>query len=393
MGICWGSPVDEPNPYPPRPTTISHLSQDASIAISNSSWQTVASTNFTTWISQVSSSLTNLGANNQSSREITDEVLSHGGITAGEHLRVFTYAQLKAATRNFRSDMIVGRGGYGKVYKGGLKEKVPSEGIKKLVIAVKTLDTRSRQGFKEWLAEVNILGSLSHPNLVKLLGYCLEGGKFFLVYEFVQNGSLNYHLFGKGSLRPLPWTVRFKIAKGMARGLAYMHTLDAPIIHRDFKSSNVLLDKCYDAKISDFGLAFLGSAAGTSNLKTSVLGTYGYAPPEFIASGHLYVKSDVYSFGVVLVEMLTGLRATDKRRPKAQIVLVNWVKPYLSNKRKLKKVMDSRLEGKYPYSEASEIAQLAIKCLHNEAHLRPSMKEVAETMERIEASRHKRNRA
>ncbi|KAJ9166909.1 hypothetical protein P3X46_021598 [Hevea brasiliensis] len=397
MGICWSSPADVPSPDPPPiSTTIDRLNPDTSL-VSDRSWQTVASTNFT-WASQVSTSLTVPGTNNatensQASEGIDFEGLSNGDIIAGETLRVFTYAQLKAATHNFRRDMLLGRGGFGKVYKGGLKEYVPSEGKKKSVIAVKKLDTMGRQGFEEWLSEVRILGKLSHPNLVKLLGYCLENEKFLLVYELLQNGSLNYQLFGKGSVWPLPWDIRFKIALGIARGLAYMHTLDAPIIHRDLKSSNILLDKSYNAKISDFGLAFLGSFASSSHATRSFSGTAGYMDPKYIATGRLYVKADVYGFGVVMVEILTGLRAIDKRRPTEQWVLVDWVKPYLSSKRKLKKIMDSRLEGKYPYKEASQIAQLAIKCLQQEPKFRPSMKEIVETLEQIEACHHKTKRA
>ncbi|KAG8633452.1 hypothetical protein MANES_18G105900v8 [Manihot esculenta] len=362
---------------------------------SESCGQTVASTNFT-WVSQVRTSLTVLGTNtatenSQASDEIDFEALSNGEAIAGENLRAFTYAQLKVATRNFRRDKVLGRGGFGKVYKGGLKEHVPSEGIKKSLVAIKKLDTTGNQGFKEWLTEIRILGRLSHPNLVKLLGYCMENENFLLVYDFMQNGSLNYHLFGKGLVRPLPWDIRFKIALGTARGLAYMHT--HVILHRDLKSSNILLDKFYNAKISDFGLAFLGPSAGSSHVETTLAGTYGYAAPEYIATGHLYVKSDVYGFGVVVVEMLTGLRAVDRRRPKEQQVLVDWVKPYLLSKRKLKQVMDSRLEGKYPYKEVSQIAQLAVRCLHLEPKLRPSVKEIVETLEHIEACHHKTKRA
>ncbi|XP_058190428.1 probable serine/threonine-protein kinase PIX13 [Rhododendron vialii] len=172
------------------------------------------------------------------------------------------------------------------------------------------------QGLEEWQSEVNFLGRLSHPNLVKLVGYCWEDKELLLVYEFMQKGSLENHLFGKGSaIQPLPWDIRFKILLGAARGLEFLHTSEKHIIYRDFKASNILLDGSYNAKISDFGLAKLRPSASQSHVTTRVMGTYGYAAPEYMATGHLYVKSDMYSFGVVLVEMLTGLHALDTTRP------------------------------------------------------------------------------
>ncbi|RYR00892.1 hypothetical protein Ahy_B06g079779 [Arachis hypogaea] len=244
------------------------------------------------------------------------------------------------------------------------------------VIAVKKLNSESLQGLEEWKSEVNFLGRLSHPNLVKLLGYCLEEAELLLIYEFMQKGSLENHLFGRGSaVQPLPWDIRLKIAIGAARGLAFLHTSEK-VIYRDFKASNILLDGAYNAKISDFGLAKLGPSASRSHVTTRVMGTYGYAAPEYVATGHLYVKSDVYAFGVVLVEMLTGLRALDPNRPSGQHNLTDWIKPYLHDRRKLKSIMDFRLEGKYPSKAAFRIAQLALRCLETEPKQRPSMKEV-----------------
>ncbi|KAH7847846.1 hypothetical protein Vadar_030845 [Vaccinium darrowii] len=299
------------------------------------------------------------------------------------NLRIFSFSELKTATHNFGEDRLLGEGSSGKVYKGWLDEKNGSN----LVFAAKKMDTKGFQGFKEWQSEVHILGRLSHPNLVKLLGYCWEDKELLLVYEFMPKGSLDDHLFGRGSsVQPLPWDIRLHILIGAARGMDFLHTSEKQVIYRDFKTSNILLDESYNAKMTNFGLARLGPSVSETHLTTQVVGTYGYAAPEYVAAGHLNIKSDVYSYGVVLIEMLTGLRAVDKNRPSAKHSLVEWVKPYLPQKRKLVNIMDSKLEGKYPSKAAFQIAQLALKCLGPYPKTRPSMKEVVETLERIDAS-------
>ncbi|KAL2456318.1 Protein kinase superfamily protein [Forsythia ovata] len=299
-------------------------------------------------------------------------------------------SELKSATRNFRSDTVLGEGGFGKVYKGWLADKSTAKSGNGSMIAVKKLNSDSQQGFQEWLSEVKFLGRLSHPNLVKLLGYCWEDKELLLVYEFMHKGSLENHLFGSGtSVQQLPWQIRLAILVGAARGLAFLHGLDRKIIYRDFKSSNILLDGSYNAKISDFGLAKMGPTESQSHVTTRILGTYGYAAPEYVSTGHLYVKSDVYGFGVVMVEMLTGLRALDTNRPDGQHILVDWIKPYLSDRRKLKNVMDSCLEGMYPFKDAFQIAQLALTCVENEHKIRPSMQEIVEKLEQIDSGNEK----
>ncbi|GAB4838663.1 Probable serine/threonine-protein kinase pix13 [Ancistrocladus abbreviatus] len=354
--------------------------------------QTPTSTgNLNSGISQTTSNTTSSRISNGSgasgfSVESGDEAYPNGQLLPTPNLREFTFQELRTATRNFRSDALLGEGGFGKVYKGWLEERQPPKSGSGLVVAVKKLNSESVQGFEEWQSEVNFLGRLSHPNLVKLLGYCWEEKELLLVYEFLQRGSLENHLFGRGSaVQPLPWDLRLKIARGAARGLAFLHTSDGRVIYRDIKASNILLDGVYNAKISDFGLAKLGPSASQSHVTTRVMGTYGYAAPEYIATGHLYVKSDVYGFGVVLAELLTGLRALDTTRPVGRQNLVDFVKPYLLDKRKLKNIMDFRLEGKYPIKAAVETAELSLKCTAQEPKNRPSMQEVVETLERIEA--------
>nr|XP_043635516.1 probable serine/threonine-protein kinase PIX13 isoform X2 [Erigeron canadensis] len=342
--------------------------------------------------STTSNSTASSGASSKLSRDSQfsaasggDAVGPDGSILSHPNLRVFSFAELKVATRNFRSDTVLGEGGFGKVYKAWLDDKSNSSS-KQNVVAVKKLNSESMQGLEEWQTEVDFLGRLSHPNLVKLLGYCYEGTELLLVYEFMQKGSLENHLFGRGStVQPLPWDLRLKISIGAARGLAFLHTSEKQVIYRDFKASNILLDGSYNAKISDFGLAKTGPSASQSHVTTRVMGTYGYAAPEYVSTGHLYVKSDVYGFGIVLVEMLTGMRALDTQRPAAQQNLGDWVKPYLADRRKLKTIMDSRLEGRYPSKAAGQIAQLALTCLGPEPKSRPSMQEVLEKLEQLDA--------
>ncbi|TKY57554.1 kinase APK1A [Spatholobus suberectus] len=375
MGICWGSP-----PHNSTPTTTGNLS-----TATPETSQTISSSYTTT--TTTTSGSGNSSINSKFSVSSGDQPYPNGQILPTSNLRIFTFAELKAATRNFRADTVLGEGGFGKVFKGWLEEKATSKSG--TVIAVKKLNSESLQGLEEWQSEVHFLGRLSHPNLVKLLGYCLEETELLLVYEFMQKGSLENHLFGRGSaVQPLPWDIRLKIAIGAARGLAFLHTSEK-VIYRDFKASNILLDGFYNAKISDFGLAKLGPSASQSHVTTRVMGTYGYAAPEYVATGHLYVKSDVYGFGVVLVEILTGLRALDNNRPSGQHNLTEWVKPYLDDRRKLKSIMDSRLEGKFPSKAAFRIAQLALKCIAAEPKQRPSMKEVLENLERIQAANEK----
>ncbi|XP_052194755.1 probable serine/threonine-protein kinase PIX13 isoform X2 [Diospyros lotus] len=362
MGICWASPSKN---HSPATTTAQFTSSLGGVS------QTTSNGNSTTTPSSGSGDT-----------RFSDEESPNGKILSFPNLRIFSFSELRNATRNFRNDSVLGEGGFGKVYKGWLDDK--QQHASGSVVAVKKLNSESTQGFQEWQSEVNFLGSLSHPNLVKLLGYCLEDNEKLLVYEFMQKGSLENHLFGRGAaVQPLPWGTRLKILIGAARGLAFLHTSDKHVIYRDFKASNILLDGSYNAKISDFGLAKLGPSASQSHVTTRVMGTYGYAAPEYVATGHLYVKSDVYGFGVVLVEMLTGLRALDPTRANGKQNLADWVKPYLSERRKLKTIMDSRLEGKYPSKAAFHISQLSLKCIESEPKTRPSMKEVVEALEKI----------
>ncbi|XP_022775542.1 probable serine/threonine-protein kinase PBL3 isoform X2 [Durio zibethinus] len=304
-------------------------------------------------------------------------------ILSSPHLKAFTFTGLKNATRNFRSDNLIGEGGFGYVYKGWMDEQTlaaarPGCGM---VVAVKKLKPEGFQGHKEWLSEVNYLGQLHHPNLVKLIGYCSEEENRLLVYEYLSKGSLENHLFRRGA-RPLSWAIRIRVAIDAARGLSFLHESEQPVIYRDFKASNILLDSEFNAKLSDFGLAKAGPTGDHSHVSTQVLGTRGYAAPEYIATGWLTASCDVYSFGVVLLELLSGRRVVDKTKVGVEENLVDWAKPYLGDRRKIFRIMDTKLEGQYPQRAAYTVALLALQCI-SEAKVRPRMGEVLTALEQL----------
>ncbi|OAY66801.1 Serine/threonine-protein kinase PBS1 [Ananas comosus] len=256
--------------------------------------------------------------------------------------QTFTFRELTAATKNFRQECFLGKG-ICRVYKGRLE----STGQ---IVAIKQLDRNGLQGNREFLVEVLMLSLLHHPNLVNLIGYCADGDQRLLVYEYMPLGSLEDHLHDLPlDKEPLDWNTRMKIAAGAARGLEYLHDkANPPVIYRDFKSSNILLDEGFHPKLSDFGLAKLGPVGDKSHVSTRVMGTYGYCAPEYAMTGQLTVKSDVYSFGVVLLELITGRKAIDSTRPHGEQNLVSWARPLFNDRRKLPKMADPRLDGRYP---------------------------------------------
>ncbi|KAJ6919150.1 hypothetical protein NC651_013186 [Populus alba x Populus x berolinensis] len=385
MGSCLRSFF-----YDPCPSSIAN-NNPSTPGTSNSTYSTTTIDVSTTSSSIVCKSQFSEAASHDEGNEVISN--AKGQILESSNLEEFTFADLKRAAKNFKSDTLLGEGGFGKVYKGWIDQKTyaPSKSGSGMVVAIKKLNSGSMQGLAEWQSEVNFLGRLWHPNLVKLLGFCWEDKELLLVYEFMPKGSLENHLFRRNpNIEPFSWDIRLKIAIGAARGLAFLHTSEKKVIYRDFKASNILLDEKYNAKISDFGLAKLGPSGGDSHVTTRVMGTYGYAAPEYIATGHLYVKSDVYGFGVVLLEMLSGQRALDWKRPTGQRNLVEWLKPLLSHKKKLKTtIMDSRIEGQYSSKAMVQAAQLTLKCLKADPKDRPSMKEVVEVLEQIEAMKEK----
>ncbi|MBA0559479.1 hypothetical protein Golob_016441 [Gossypium lobatum] len=298
-----------------------------------------------------------------------------------QNLRVFSLEELSDATNGFNRTLKIGEGGFGSVYKGTIK---PLGGRgHPLVVAIKKLNTHGLQGHKEWLAEVQFLGVVNHANLVKLLGYCCADGERgiqrLLVYEFMSNRSLEDHLFNKTST--LLWKTRLEIMLGAAQGLAYLHEgLEVKVIYRDFKSSNVLLDESFKPKLSDFGLAREGPTGDRTHVSTTVVGTYGYAAPEYIGTGHLTIQSDIWTFGVVLYEIITGRRTVERNRPTSEQKLLEWVKNFPPDSKRFSMIIDPRLQNDYSFSAAQKVGQLAKSCLNKNAKERPTMSQVAESL-------------
>lgn len=300
-----------------------------------------------------------------------------------EHnLRVFSFSELRNATNNFNRLVKIGEGGFGSVYKGSIR---PSNREGDLVmVAIKKLNKHGLQGHKEWLAEVQFLGIVDHPNLVKLIGYCSVDGERgiqrLLVYEYMPNKSLEDHLFGR-ALQVLPWVPRLQIILGAAQGLAYLHSgLEVQVIYRDFKTSNVLLDMDFKPKLSDFGLAREGPMGNHTHVSTNPVGTYGYAAPEYVETGHLTTHCDLWSFGVVLYEILTGRRALERNRPSMEQKLLDWVKKFPVDSKKFSLIIDPRMRNQYSLGAAKKIAKLADACLNKNPKERPTMDEVVEIL-------------
>lgn len=298
---------------------------------------------------------------------------------AGSNLHVFTVAELKLITQSFSSSNFLGEGGFGPVHKGFIDDKL-RPGLKAQPVAVKLLDLEGLQGHREWLTEVIYLGEMRHPHLVKLIGYCCEDEHRLLVYEYMPRGSLENQLFRRYSVS-LPWSIRMKIALGAAKGLAFLHEAKKPVIYRDFKASNILLDSDYTAKLSDFGLAKDGPEGDQTHVSTRIMGTHGYAAPEYLMTGHLTAASDVYSFGVVLLELITGKRSMDKSRPNREQKLAEWARPLLKCPRKLNRIIDPRLEGQYSEFGLEKAAELAYQCLSRRPKARPNVSTIVKTLE------------
>ncbi|CAM6100587.1 unnamed protein product [Calypogeia fissa] len=295
---------------------------------------------------------------------------------------IFTVKEMRKATEDFSPDNLIGEGGFGQVFRGVL-----SDGR---VVAVKQMDPASSvrqgaQGEREFRVEVDILSRLNHPHLVRLIGYCADYTHRLLVYEYMSNGNLQELLHGILRVR-LDWQTRLRIALGSAKALAYLHSGRAtgnPVIHRDFKSSNILLDDHLRAKVSDFGLAKLVPYGNKPYVSTRVIGTVGYFDPKYTSTGRLTVKSDVYGFGVVLLELLTGRRAVDASSFECGGEnLVFRVREALKSKKKLKKVIDTELNpDTYSFDNVRKFADLAARCIRDEDSRRPMMAECVKELQ------------
>uniref|UniRef100_A0A0E0F1M9 non-specific serine/threonine protein kinase n=1 Tax=Oryza meridionalis TaxID=40149 RepID=A0A0E0F1M9_9ORYZ len=285
----------------------------------------------------------------------------------------FTLRDLELATNCFSKDNVIGEGGYGVVYRGRLSNGTP--------VAVKKILNNLGQAEREFRVEVEAIGHVRHKNLVRLLGYCVEGTQRMLVYEYVNNGNLESWLHGELSqYSSLTWLARMKILLGTAKALAYLHeAIEPKVVHRDIKASNILIDDEFNAKISDFGLAkMLG--AGKSHIATRVMGTFGYVAPEYANSGLLNEKSDVYSFGVVLLEAITGRDPIDYDRPPDEVNLVDWLKMMVANRRS-EEVVDPNLERRPSTKELKRALLTALRCIDLNSEKRPRMDQVVRMLD------------
>lgn len=290
--------------------------------------------------------------------------------------------ELKEATDNFGANSLIGEGSYGRVYLANLRNG--------RCAAIKKLDVSNQQEpDNEFLAQVSRVSRLKHDNVVELIGYCLDGNLRVLAYEFATMGSLHDILHGRKGVQGaqpgpvLDWMQRVKIAVGAARGLEYLHERVQPsIIHRDIRSSNVLLFDDYTAKIADFNLSNQAPDMAARLHSTRVLGTFGYHAPEYAMTGQLTQKSDVYSFGVVLLELLTGRKPVDHTLPRGQQSLVTWATPRLSED-KVKQCVDPKFKTDYPPKAVAKMAAVAALCVQYEADFRPNMSIVVKALQAL----------
>ncbi|XP_023004392.1 probable receptor-like protein kinase At1g80640 isoform X3 [Cucurbita maxima] len=280
------------------------------------------------------------------------------------------YKLLEAATDNFSKSNVLDEGSTGHVYKARFDDK--------MLAAVKRIDYGGPDAEREFENEVNWLRKIRHQNIIKLLGHCIRDETRFLVYEMMQNGSLESQLHGPSHGSALTWHLRMKIAVDIARGLEYLHEhRSPPVVHRDLKSSNILLDSDFNAKLSDFGLT-VNLGAQNKNIKLS--GTLGYVAPEYLLDGKLTDKSDVYAFGVVLLELLTGKKPVETMGPTQSQSLVSWAIPQLGDRSKLPKVVDPVIRDTMDLKHLYQVAAVAVLCVQSEPSYRPLVTDVLHSL-------------
>ncbi|KAI4295534.1 hypothetical protein L6164_035573 [Bauhinia variegata] len=299
----------------------------------------------------------------------------HPSVALGFNKSTFSFEELSAATGGYASSSLLGQGGFGYVHKGVLPNGKE--------IAVKSLKSTGGQGDREFQAEVEIISRVHHRHLVSLVGYAISESQKLLVYEFVPNKTLEYHLHGKG--RPvMDWGTRLKIAIGSAKGLAYLHEDCHPrIIHRDIKAANILIEDNFEAKVADFGLAKFNADMDT-HVSTRVMGTFGYLAPEYASSGKLSEKSDVFSYGIMLLELITGRRPIDTTGEYEDDSLVDWARPLCINAMEtgnFEGLVDPRLEKNYDRNEMARMIACASASVRHSARKRPKMSQIVRALE------------
>ncbi|KAB2077803.1 hypothetical protein ES319_A06G120400v1 [Gossypium barbadense] len=296
-------------------------------------------------------------------------------------LKRLDMAELTSATKNFSSDLIIGDGSFGIVYKATL-----SYGV---TVAIKKLDPNAFQGLREFRAEMETLGKLRHDNIIKILGFCSSGVDRVLIYEFIERGSLDQWLYDEEQDNTigrftLSWDTRKKIVNGIANGLAYLHGLDTPIIHRDIKASNVLLDSDFEPHIADFGLARQVKEAH-SHVSTQVAGTMGYMPPEYREGNTAAtVMADVYSFGILMIEIATQNRPNWPVRFEGKDMgLVEWARKMVAQNRQIEMIYQNIPNKELIEDEVKEYFRIACMCTNELSKERPVMSQVVELLSRI----------
>ncbi|KAI8571235.1 hypothetical protein RHMOL_Rhmol01G0103500 [Rhododendron molle] len=308
-----------------------------------------------------------------------------------ESCRFFPLSTILKATNDFDDALVVGTGGFGKVYKAIIDDGT--------VVAIKRLNAESNQGAEEFWTEVKLLSKIRHAHLVSLVGYCNEHQEMILVYEYMAHGTLASHLYKSSrdesgeSVSPLKWAQRLNICLGAAQGLNYLHTgTKQPIIHRDVKTTNILLDKNWVAKVSDFGICKLITSQTTTHVSTKVKATRGYWDPDYIYTNRVTRKSDVYAFGVVLLEVLCGRPPLDHGLEEEQISLILWAKDHIGNG-KLDRIIDPSLNGELTPQSLKHFSKLANNCLHTKPKERPTMSEVVEILQNALALHERKGRS
>ncbi|XP_050292088.1 L-type lectin-domain containing receptor kinase IX.1-like [Quercus robur] len=302
--------------------------------------------------------------------ETTNLTSMNDYLEKGAGPRRFSYRDLVSATNNFSNERKLGQGGFGAVYKGYLADL-------DMLIAVKKISRGSKQGKKEYVTEVKIFNQLRHRNLVQLIGWCHDKGEFLLVYEFMPNGSLDTHLFGKRN--PLTWEVRYKISLGLASALLYLHEeWEQCVVHRDIKASNVMLDSSFNVKLGDFGLArLMDHELGPQT--TGVAGTLGYMAPEYLRTARASKETDVYSFGVVALEIVTGRRSIDPMGKDSEMGLVEWIWN-LHGKGDLLLALDEKLQSDFDEKQVKCLMIIGLWCSHPDQNLRPSIRQAIQVL-------------
>ncbi|CAK8569323.1 unnamed protein product [Lathyrus sativus] len=302
----------------------------------------------------------------RSSSQFEDK--SSKNVDSFNNCKRFKFEILNSCTCRFSEQNVIGIGGSNRVYRGTLPNGKQ--------VAVKVMQS-SMQAFKDFVLEVEIMSALNHIDIAPLLGICIENGSLISVYDYFPQGTLDQNLRGKnkdGST--LPWEMRFKVAVGIAEALNYLHNqISKPVIHRDVKSSNILLSCGFEPKLCDFGLSTWGPTTSLFAIQNDVVGTFGYLAPEYFMHGKVSDKIDVYAFGVVLLELISGREAIHSKACKGRQSLVSWAKPILESG-DVKRLMDTKLGGKFDVEQMNRMVLAASLCITRSARLRPTMNQI-----------------